>query len=274
MQIGIIGAGRIGAFLAKSFTQLGHSVRISNSRGPETLKQVESETGATALPVAEVVKNAQLIILTIPTKGVFQLDRQLFESALENVVIVDTCNYNPSRDGPIEEIQNGKLNHTEWISHYFNRPMIKAFNNITDFSLKSKGGIQNAPNRVAIPVSGDSLKSKQLVSNIIEDLGFDAVDIGSLADSWKQQMGGPMYCNDLNREELEIAVQIANRSVMEEQYLEIFKQLYEFSNEYVEKNNLDISGSNAVLYVMEMGDAQVHNEFIRIFRKSFTNLQK
>src|ERR1700730_2504865 len=106
MKIGIIGAGNIGGVLTRKLRQLNHDVRVANSRGPETLKQLAEETGARAVNVTDAVKDVDLVVITIPEKNIEQLPKDLFRGVPESVVVVDTGNYYPSiRDGVMPELE-------------------------------------------------------------------------------------------------------------------------------------------------------------------------
>src|SRR5262245_49322671 len=97
MKIGIIGAGQIGGTLF-----------VANSRGPETLSDLVTETGATAVSVPEAVRSVDLVVVTIPEKNIPDLPAGLFADTRSNVVVVDTGNYYPrQRDGRIEAIESG-----------------------------------------------------------------------------------------------------------------------------------------------------------------------
>src|ERR671916_2079714 len=107
MKLGIIGAGMIGGTLARRLTALGHEVVIANSRGPETLRDLAAETGARAVTVAEAARGGEVVIVTIPQRAVPDLPRGLFAGVPEDVIVVDTGNYYPARDGRIDAIQDG-----------------------------------------------------------------------------------------------------------------------------------------------------------------------
>src|SRR4029453_2297415 len=110
MKIGIIGAGQIGGTLTRRLTALGHKVVVANSRGPETLKDLAKETGATAVPVREAVHGVDLVVVTIPEKNIPSLPAGLFANVDPQVVVVDTGNYYPrQRDGRIDGIEQGLL---------------------------------------------------------------------------------------------------------------------------------------------------------------------
>jgi predicted dinucleotide-binding enzyme len=201
MKIGIIGAGNIGSILARHFRQLQHTVLIANSRGPETLSRIAQETGAIPVPVSEAANGVDLLVLTIPMKGVPSLPKDLLAHLPATAPIIDTGNYYPPRDGQIREIDAG-LVESEWTSRILGRPVIKIFNNIFADSLLRKGLPKGAKNRIALPVAGDNPQSKRLVMDLVEAIGFDAFDAGSLSESWRYQPGTPAYCPDPTIEQL------------------------------------------------------------------------
>ena len=197
MKIGIIGAGEIGGTLIRQYSKAGHSVKMANSSGIEKLKSLALETGASAVTLADVVTDVDVIVIAIPLIGILKLPQQLFKNTSANTTIVDTCNYYPIRDGRIEDIENG-MPESVWVSNQIQRPVIKAYNSILDGSLVYSGLTKGDPLRLALPISGDDKQSKDLVSTLIDDSGFDSLDYGTLQDSWRQQPGSPVYCTDSN----------------------------------------------------------------------------
>lgn len=199
MKIGIIGAGHIGGTLTRRFRQLGHEVAVANSRGPETLRNLAAETGATPVTVRDAVRDKDLVVVTIPEKSVAELPDGLFDAARSDTIVVDTCNYYPQRDGRIEAIEDG-MPESKWVSEQLGRPVIKAFNNIRAADLMSAGRPAGDPKRIALPVAGDDPEAKRVVMQLIDDLGFDPVDAGTLDESWRQQPGTPVYTTNLDEE--------------------------------------------------------------------------
>jgi predicted dinucleotide-binding enzyme len=197
MKIGIIGAGHIGGTLTRRLRALGHDVSVANSRGPQTLTSLAEETGAHAVTVPEAAKDKDLVIVTIPEKSVPGMPKGLFASTGPDTVVVDTGNYYPQRDGRIAAIEGGTTE-SLWVSQQIGRPVIKAFNTIHAQHLLENGRPRGASNRIALPVAGDDAKAKAVVMKLIDDLGFDAVDAGSLDESWRQQPGAPVYGADLD----------------------------------------------------------------------------
>ena len=200
MKIGIIGAGNIGGALARRFIELGHEVAIANSRGPDTLREVEAQTGAVAVTVHEAARGRDVVVVTIPEKNVSRLPKDLFEGVDDHVVVIDTGNYYPrQRDGRIDAIEQGEAE-SMWVAQQLGRPVVKAFNNIYARHLREYGRPAGSPERIALPVAGDDQAPKSLVMELVEELGFDAVDAGGLEESWRQQPGTAVYATDLDAE--------------------------------------------------------------------------
>lgn len=200
MDIGIIGAGQIGGTLTRRLTELGHNVFVANSRGPETLADLAQETGATAVTPYEAARRGEIVIVTIPQKNIPKLPRDLFANVPEDVVVVDTGNYYPQqRDGRIEGIEEGSTE-SRWVSEQLGRPVVKAFNNIYADHLLRRGVPAGTPGRIALPVAGDDPQAKAKVIRLLDELGFDGVDAGTIDESWRQQPATPVYGTDYDAE--------------------------------------------------------------------------
>ena len=197
MNIGIIGAGHIGGTLTRRLTALGHVVSVANSRGPETLADLSEETGAAAVSVRAAARGQDLVIVTIPERSIPELPDDVFAGVPGETVVVDTGNYYPQRDGRIAQIEGG-MPESRWVERQLGRPVVKAFNNIQAQHLMDLGRPAGTPNRIALPVAGDDDAAMAVVMNIVDALGFDAVDAGGLDESWRQQPGTPVYGADLD----------------------------------------------------------------------------
>ena len=197
MKIGIIGAGNIGGTLTRRLKALGHDVAVANSRGPETLADLAKETGARATTVADAARDKDVVIVTIPEKAVPKLRNEIQGALDAKTVVVDTGNYYPKRDGKIADIEAG-VPESKWVADQLGRPVVKAFNTIYANHLLERGKPAGEDDRIALPVAGDDPKAKTVVMRLIDELGFDGVDAGGLADSWRQQPGTPVYGADLD----------------------------------------------------------------------------
>ena len=180
MKIGIIGAGNIGGNLTRRLTKLGHQVQVANSRGPESLADLVAETGAKAATAATAAEGADLVVVTIPEKNIPSLPKGFLDGAKEGVVVIDTGNYYAQRrDGLIAEIEGG-VTESRWVANQIGHPVVKAFNGIYSVNIIEKARPHGDPDRMALPVAGDDPAAKKVVMDLIEELGFDAVDAGSV----------------------------------------------------------------------------------------------
>jgi predicted dinucleotide-binding enzyme len=199
MKIGIIGAGQIGGTLTRRLAALGHEVVVANTRGAETLAEMEKECGAKAASVTEAVKDRDLIIISIPVKNIPKLPKGLLAGVPRHVPVIDTGNYYPKqRDGHIADIEGGQTE-SRWASNVLGHPVIKVFNNIFWKHLLERGTASGTAGRIALPVAGDDAATKAIVLKLVDELGFDAVDAGGLDESWRQQPGTPAYGSDLDK---------------------------------------------------------------------------
>ena len=209
MKIGILGTGHIGKSLVKKLSAAGHAVKVANSRGPETIDAELLAAGARAVTVEDALADVDVVILSIPLARIPDLAPQLAKLSDETVVI-DTSNYYPFRDGRIEAIEAGQVE-SLWVAEQLGRPIAKAWNAIGSASLAAKGQPAGTPGRIAIPVAADRDRDREVAMALVEDTGLDAFAAGSLADSWRQQPGAPVYCTDLTREEIAAALHAAER---------------------------------------------------------------
>ena len=211
MKIGIIGAGEIGGTLTRRLTALGHEVSLANSRGPESLVDLAAETGAKPVSVAEAARSGEVVVVTIPEKNIQNLPRDLFAATPDSVVVVDTGNYYPhQRDGRIEGIEAGTTE-SRWVAQQLKRPVVKAFNNIQAQDLLELGQPKDTPGRIALPVAGDDPAAKAVVLLLVEELGFDGVDAGTLDESWRQQPDTPVYGTNFDTEGVRRALSQASK---------------------------------------------------------------
>jgi predicted dinucleotide-binding enzyme len=210
MKIGIIGTGNIGGALARRFRATGHDVAVANSRGPASLQVLARETGARPVTIDAVVQDAELVVVAIPMAKVASLPARLFADAPPGLIVVDTSNYYPrERDGRIAEVEAG-LTESGWVQQRIGHRVVKAFNSILAQHLLENGRPAGAPNRIALALAGDDAGQKAVVARLLDDIGFDAVDAGTIAESWRQQPGTPGYLQDFGIEGVRTALQQAS----------------------------------------------------------------
>jgi predicted dinucleotide-binding enzyme len=195
-KIGIIGSGNIGGALTRLFTKAGHTVAVANSRGPDSLADLARETGARPTTVADVVRGNDILVVTIPMRRISELPSHLFDDAPSSLIVIDTNNYYPQqRDGRIDEVEAG-MTESRWVEQQLGRPVIKVFNSIIAANLLHKGKPRGDAGRVALPVAGDDARAKAAVMQLVDEIGFDPVDAGTIEQSWRQQPDSPVYLKD------------------------------------------------------------------------------
>jgi hypothetical protein len=210
MKIGILGTGHIGKTLVQKLSAAGHDVKVANSRGPDTIEADVLAFGGRAVSAAEAVEGVDVLILSIPLNRIPEVT-PLIANVPADTVVIDTSNYYPQRDGRIDAIEAGQVE-SLWVSDQLGRPIVKAWNAIGSHSFATRGKPAGSPERIAIPVAADSKQDRKVAMALVEDTGLDAVDAGTLADSWRQQPGAPCYCTDLTREEMPAALAAADRA--------------------------------------------------------------
>ncbi len=208
--IGLIGAGNIGSQLARLAVAHGYNVVISNSRGPETLSSLVAELGpkARAATAVDAAKAGDIVVVTIPLKAINSVPVE----PLKGKIVIDTDNYYPQRDGHIPELDNESMTTSELLQrHLPQAKVVKAFNHIYAAQLTTDGKPARTPNRRALAIAGDDAEARATVARLIDDFGFDVVDMGPLKESWRIQRDTPGYGPRRNAEELRRDLAAAKR---------------------------------------------------------------
>ncbi len=210
--IGLIGAGHIGSQLARLAVAHGYRVVLSNSRGPETLTSLVQELGpdATAGTSADASAAGDIVVVTIPLKNIGDVP----VAPLAGKIVIDTNNYYPQRDGHIPELDNGTATTSELLQrHLPTSKVVKAFNHIQAAALTTQAQPAGTPNRRALAIAGDDADSKAVVARLIDQFGFDVVDLGPLSESWRIERDMPGYGPRRTADELRRDLAAAQRHV-------------------------------------------------------------
>jgi 8-hydroxy-5-deazaflavin:NADPH oxidoreductase len=147
-----------------------------------------------------VMTGADMVIVAIPEGSIPLLPAGVLNGIKDGAAVVDACNYVPTlRDGHIDELERGTVE-SRWTEANLGHPVVKAFNTMQAQQLATRGQPAGTPGRIALPVAGDDTASKAKVIELVEQLGFDAVDAGGLDESWRQEPGTPVYTADLEAE--------------------------------------------------------------------------
>ena len=190
--IGMIGSGNIGGGVARLAVAAGYDVVLSNSRGPETLASLVAELGdrARAATPAEAAAAGDIVIVSIPL-GAYP---HVPVAELQGKTVVDTNNYYPERDGAIPELDDESTTTAELLqAHLPEAHVVKAFNNIYFPHLTGLARPAGDPERSVLPIAGDHDDAKAAVVELLDAIGYDALDAGELAEGWRFQRDTPAY---------------------------------------------------------------------------------
>jgi 8-hydroxy-5-deazaflavin:NADPH oxidoreductase len=190
--VGFVGGGRIVETLARLSVAAGHRVVLSDSRGPEALRDLVAELGPLAsATVAEQAAMAGDIVMVRTPLRVYQ---RIPVEPVVGKVVLDACNYDPQRDGHIVDLDAGRVSSSEMLQrHLSGSQVVKVFNNIVSKHLRSLARPHGAADRSALPIAGDDDQAKATVTVFLDSIGYDAVDTGPLIQSWRQEPGAPVY---------------------------------------------------------------------------------
>jgi predicted dinucleotide-binding enzyme len=191
--LGLIGSGNIGGTLARLAVDAGLDVVLSNSRGPQTLSGLAAELGprARAATPVEAAAAGDWVVVTIPLGAVGTVPRE----PLAGKTVIDTGNYFAPRDGTIPELEARELTDSEILQrHLADAHVVKAFNNIHYPHLRALPRPVGAADRTTLPIAGNDPGAKKHAAELLSLLGYDCVDMGPLAESWRSHVGTPVFC--------------------------------------------------------------------------------
>ncbi|SFR88819.1 NADPH-dependent F420 reductase [Sphingomonas jatrophae] len=196
-QVGIIGAGGIGSAVARRLVPLGAEVRMANSRGPASLADKAAAIGIVPVTVEAAATARDFVLIAIPQHAVAALPPGLFAQTPADTIVLDANNHYPIRDGEIAAIEAG-MPDSVWVAERIGRPVLKMFNTIHAATIVDGGHPKGTPGRICVPIAGDDMAAKRKAIDLAEALGFDGLDAGPLAESWRQQPGTAGYCRNLD----------------------------------------------------------------------------
>ncbi|GAA1930525.1 NAD(P)-binding domain-containing protein [Microbacterium aoyamense] len=200
--VGIIGAGHIGTAVAKGLVDRGYTVVISNSRGPETLAATVASLGAnaSAATAQDAAAAGDIVVVTVPLKALNDVPVE----PLAGKIVLDTNNYYWERDGHIAALDEKRATTTGLLQeHLPTSKVVKAFNHIMSGDILTTGSPAGSADRRALATASDFPEAVAAVTDLYDEFGFDTVDIGSVAESWRVERDQPAYVVRQNKDELE-----------------------------------------------------------------------
>jgi hypothetical protein len=222
MKIGMLGAGLIAQAVATLARQKGHEVMVSNSRGPQTLGELAAALGCQAGTAEEAAAFGDIVLVAIP----FHACRTLSARSLEGKVVMDACNHYPGRDGADAALDAMSDTSGQVLARQLpGARVVKVFNAIMAKDIvpharvngtngtNDTNGTSDPRDRRALPIAGDDAAARQQVATFLDEIGYDAVDAGPLAESWRFERGMPGYCIPLRSASMARALQAAEKGL-------------------------------------------------------------
>jgi 8-hydroxy-5-deazaflavin:NADPH oxidoreductase len=191
--IGIIGSGLVGKAVARLAVAAGYNVVISNSRGPETIARLVQDLGpsARAGTVDEAIAAGDIVTLSVPLASFEKLPADKFGEK----VVLDQTNYYPGLgEFRRADLDNGELTSSELMQRYLRgAKVIKGLHNLSWIHMESNPRPKGDAARTTLPIAGDDAAAKEAVTRFIEAIGYNVIDAGALADSWRIEPSTPIY---------------------------------------------------------------------------------
>src|SRR6266853_5988756 len=196
MEMGTIGAGDLAQAFAKRMLREGHKVKISNSRGPDSLQEIVNQLGrgATAATKEEAAA-CEMVLLAVPWDNVPETLARL--PKWKNQILIDGTNPFHGKAGDFTPANVGNLSTSQFVAALApGARVVKAFNHMLVSNLEADP-VVNGARRVAF-VSADDDGAKKRVETLLESFGYSVIDLGNLRDGGLiQQAGGPLAGRNL-----------------------------------------------------------------------------
>jgi predicted dinucleotide-binding enzyme len=208
--IGFIGSGHIGSQLARLAVAHGYDVVMSNSRGPATLTTLVDELGphARAATPDEAAAAADLAVVTVPFRALPAVPVE----PLAGKVVIDTENYYPQRDGHVTELDEQRSTVSELVQrHLPTSKVVKAFNHIIYAELTSDARPAGTLRRRGLVAISDDDEARARVAALIDEFGFDPVEVSPLSEGWRIERDTPGYVARRTADELRADLAAAER---------------------------------------------------------------
>ena len=195
MEIGAIGAGDFAQAFAKRALKVGHKVKLSNNRGPESLREIVNRLGPGAMAATkEEAAACEIVLLAVPWDNVPETLASL--PKWKNQILIDGTNPYHGKAGTFKPADVGNLSTSQLVAALApGARVVKALNNMTVPNLEADP-VVNGAKRVAF-ISADDDGAKNRVESLLEGFGYAVVDLGNLRNGGLiQQAGGPLVGRD------------------------------------------------------------------------------
>ena len=204
-RIAVLGAGHVGPVIARIAIAAGYRVAIAASGSPEKIALITEVLVPDAEPrwAADAARDADLVVLAIPLHKFADFDPDLVTGKL----VIDAMNYWAPVDGVREMFEDRELSSSEIVQRRLaGSTVVKSINHIGYHDLEDARRPAGSPERRAIGVAGDDARAAEVVLELVERIGYDAVRLDRLRAGRLLEPGGPVFGAVLGRAEFEVAV--------------------------------------------------------------------
>jgi predicted dinucleotide-binding enzyme len=201
VNLGIVGAGKLGTTLARAAIGAGYDVAISASGPAEEIALTVDvlAPGARAVTTEEAVSDADIVVLAIPVHRFRELPADLFDAK----IVVDAMNYWEPVDGIDDELAAAPDGTSSDVQRHFRSArVVKSLNQLGYHELDENRRPNGAPDRIAIGAAGDDRLAVRAVMGLIDRLGYDPVDAGPLANGRALEPDGSPFAVTYSADEL------------------------------------------------------------------------
>ncbi|HRN28250.1 MAG TPA: NAD(P)-binding domain-containing protein [Terrimesophilobacter sp.] len=204
--IGILGAGKLGSVLARLIVDVGYDVVVGTSRDPQRIALTIEvlAPGATVATAQDVAARADIVILAIPLGKL----RTVSADDLADKLVIDATNYWWEVDGFPDELTDPLITTSELVQRHLDRSrVVKALNHVGYHDIDDEARPAGASDRTAIGIAGDHPDDLALVARLVDDIGFDPVIVGALADGVMLEPGTEPFGASVSADELRAMVE-------------------------------------------------------------------
>ena len=204
-RIAVLGAGHVGPVIARVAVEAGYPVAIAASGDPQRIDLITRvlAPGAEPRSAADAVADADVVVLAIPIHKFAGFDPAL----VAGKIVVDVMNYWPPVDGVQQMFEGGREGTSEIVQRRLaGSTVVKTLNHIGYHELADQRRPVGSPQRRALGVAGDDPAAVDVVANVVERVGYDAVRLESLRAGRLFEAGGPVFGASLRRSDFELAV--------------------------------------------------------------------
>ncbi|WP_338038077.1 NADPH-dependent F420 reductase [Microbacterium paulum] len=200
--IAVLGAGRVGSAIARTAMDAGFEVNLAASGPAEDIALLAEivTPGARAMTAADAVQGADIVVVAVP----LHKHRTIDPTGLRGKIVVDAMNYWAAVDGAIDQFDADPRTSSEIVAeHFAGARVVKAFNHIGYHDLEEHRLPRGATGRRALAVASDDRAAAGEIAQVIERIGFDALDAGPLVAGAALEPGTEIFSGAFDAEALQ-----------------------------------------------------------------------